>query len=129
VLKQYVEWNEFCLLAKSLAEKIKASSFHPETIHMVPRGGLVLGRLMTDLLNVKNLALTETFPTERRVLIVDEICDTGNTLLRITRGPLYRFCNIKTAVIHVKPWRKFNPDWWMVETSDWIVYPWEVFEE
>lgn len=67
------------------------------------------------------------------VLIIDEVCDTGNTLTLLT--DLLKLAGagvIKTAVLHYKPNKSqtdFVPDWHVQQTDDWIVYPWEVYED
>jgi uncharacterized protein len=69
---------------------------------------------------------------DRNLLVIDEVCDTGQTLaylkdyLAKSGAGLVRF-----GVLHYKPERSetgFKPDW-VVETTDaWIVYPWEPHE-
>lgn len=66
------------------------------------------------------------------ILIVEEVCDTGYTLsflvdyLKKAGAGL-----VRTGVMHYKPARNqtgFQPDWFIIETDQWIVYPWEISE-
>ena len=51
-------------------------------------------------------------------LVVDDICDTGETLKRSIAG--------FTATLHYKPTAVFTPDFYAKEVgSEWLVYPWE----
>lgn len=65
----------------------------------------------------------------QNLLVVDETCDTGLTLnhthqlLKLAGAGL-----VRTGVLHYKPHRSktgFTPDWWVIETDAWVVYPWE----
>jgi hypoxanthine phosphoribosyltransferase len=35
---------------------------------------------------------------------------------------------VKTAVLHIKPWTTFHPNYYVVVTSSWILYPWSRYE-
>ena len=48
-------WDEIYKIAKSTADKIKESGFHPDIIIAIARGGLVPARLLSDFLHVKDL--------------------------------------------------------------------------
>ena len=34
----------------------------------------------------------------------------------------------RTATMHMKPWTKHVPDYYVVKTEAWVVYPWELKE-
>lgn len=69
----------------------------------------------------------------RSILLFDEVCDTGNTLVenvRIMNDELHA-AQVLTAVLDYKPAlskTKFVPDVYVDITDKWIVYPWEVYE-
>jgi hypoxanthine phosphoribosyltransferase len=51
-------------------------------------------------------------------LVVDDICDTGETLKKSIA--------MYTATLHYKPTAGFTPDFYSKEVgTEWIVYPWE----
>jgi hypothetical protein len=69
----------------------------------------------------------------QRLLVIDEVCDTGHTL-RFLNDFLLNFgaAAVKTGVLHYKPTKNetgFVPDWYVEKTDKWIVYPWELHEE
>ncbi|MEM2128372.1 MAG: hypothetical protein QXN86_01770, partial [Candidatus Methanomethylicaceae archaeon] len=35
---------------------------------------------------------------------------------------------IRVATLHVKPWSKIKPDYFVESTANWILYPWEYRE-
>ncbi|MEM1753752.1 MAG: phosphoribosyltransferase family protein, partial [Candidatus Methanomethylicaceae archaeon] len=51
-----LNWRDIQFLTLNLAHKIIESNFIPDIIVGVARGGWVTARLLSDLLNVKNLA-------------------------------------------------------------------------
>ena len=98
---QPISWQDFHSLCKGLAEAI--FPFHPELILAVGRGGFYPGTLIAHILQTElypirisrrvNDRITYKTPQwlveppvivkERRVVIVDEICDSGETILMV----------------------------------------------
>lgn len=68
----------------------------------------------------------------KHVLVVEEMCDTGHTLAELTRWLKEAGASaVRTGVLHYKPRRSqtnFRPDWWVMETDKWVVYPSEQYE-
>ncbi len=65
----------------------------------------------------------------KNLLIIDEVCETGNTLVFLTdRLKQQGAALLRTGALHYKPSRsqtEFVPDWYVVKTDKWIHYPWE----
>lgn len=84
-------------------------------VHGVPRGGLVLAVCLSHRLGVPLLASPQP-----GCLVVDDVYETGLTL-----AP-YRQLEAIRVVVWIS---KAEPQWWqaveVVESSDWIVFPWE----
>lgn len=63
------------------------------------------------------------------LLIIEDVCDSGHTLTFLTT--LLQLAGaglVRTGVLHYKPTRSttgFQPDWWVTETDNWVVYPWD----
>jgi hypoxanthine phosphoribosyltransferase len=36
--------------------------------------------------------------------------------------------SLRIATIHLKPWSKIIPDYYVSTTDNWVVYPWEIRE-
>ncbi|MDP2767467.1 MAG: phosphoribosyltransferase [Candidatus Methanoperedens sp.] len=147
-----VSWEEAYRLAKILSRKIKSSGFEPDLVIGIARGGLVPARIVCDFLLQKDLAAIKVehwgiaatlgkakikFPlpidiSGKKILIVDDVADTGDTFSVIMdyikeKAP----SEVKTAVLHYKTCSTSVPDYW-VERQDewkWIIYPWAVYED
>ena len=134
----------------NLTMKMAADGIKPDIIVGISRGGLVVSRLLSDILGIndvqiigvnhykgigetkKEIKLTQDITTDisgKIVLLVDDVSDTGKSMkfaVKHLEGkkPLL----IVTATINYKPKSIFKPDYYMQETTDWIVYAWEWFE-
>jgi hypoxanthine phosphoribosyltransferase len=143
-------WNQIYKMLLSIAEKIRKDNFHPDVIVGVSRGGWPPARVLSDLLDNPNLAnvrvefylgvaetkgeptLTQPVSTtvlDKKVLVVDEVADTGKSLEIIKRHlEKEGSTEVRIATVYYKPWSIITPDYYAKETSRWIVFPWEVKE-
>jgi len=143
-------WNQIYYMLLNLAEKIRKDKFKAEVIVGVSRGGWPPARVLSDLLSNSNLAnvraefyvgVGETKSTPqltqpvsvhvalKKVLIVDEVADTGESLMLVKQHVLEQGASeVKIATIYYKPWSIVKPDYYEKETSCWIVFPWEIKE-
>jgi uncharacterized protein len=78
--------------------------------------------------------LTETLTPDDRLLVVDDVFDTGRTIEAVLNA-LWKVEGskrpglVRTAMPWYKPARnqtRFSPDYWLHETSDWLVFPHEL---
>jgi len=143
-------WDQIYFMLLDLADRIRKDRFEPDIIVGVSRGGWPPARVLSDLLGNPNLAnvraefylgvaetkvepsLTQPVSVEvagKGVLIVDEVADTGHSLKLVKEHIVEEGANeVKIATIYYKPWSIVRPDYYSKETSDWIVFPWEVKE-
>jgi hypoxanthine phosphoribosyltransferase len=145
-----LSWEHIEKACRTVSRKILRSNYKPDLCLAISRGGLIPARLMCDLLDLRDLAcvkieyysgIGKTLSEPRivhplnadvrnkRVLVVDDVADRGNTLI-LVRKNLEEAGAIETrlATLHSKPWSKVKPDYYARELRSWIVYPWEVFE-
>jgi len=144
------KWNQIYEMLLNLAEKIRKNNFKPDIIVGVSRGGWPPARVMSDLLNNPNLANVRTEfylgvaetkgePTltqpvsmkvaGKKVLVVDEVADTGKSLKLVKEHIIEKGATeVKIATVYCKPWSIVKPDYCERETSNWIVFPWEIKE-
>ena len=134
-----VDWPLFGELCRALALKV-AREYDPEIILGIAKAGVIPGVVMASILQreFSSMAVTrraaESMPVlvsgpppsirGRRVLIVDETCDSGHTLkLALNEVKALRPVEIRTAVsIKTGP---FLPDFFSFETEKFIVLPWD----
>ncbi len=140
-------WEQIYESLLNLANRIRENDFKADVIVGVSRGGWPPARIMSDLLENPELAnvraefylgvaktkgdpvitqLVSTSVTDKKVLIVDEVADTGKSL-RLVKSHLEEqgATEVKIMTIYYKPWSIVVPDWYAKETSCWIVFPWE----
>jgi hypothetical protein len=143
-------WNQIYDLLLDLADRIRKDGFKPDIIVGVSRGGWTPARVLSDLLSNPNLAnvraefyvgvaerkcepaLTQPISVAvagKRVLIVDEVADTGKTLKLVKEHIIEQGAvEARTATAYCKPRNIVKPDYCSKETGDWIIFPWEVKE-
>ena len=85
-----------------------------------------------DGVNKKFLSIESgvTFIDSRRILIVDDVTDTGDTLKKVIahcKDISIEGVDIKTLTLCCKPHADFVPDWYLHRVDDdmWINFPWE----
>jgi hypothetical protein len=143
-------WSQIYDMLLSQAQKILVQDYKADIVVGVSRGGLVPARILTDLLETPELAAiqisfyqdiaqpilephlkqTLAVPIEdKRVLLVDEIADTGGSL-KLAQTYLHQqgALETKTATLYLKPQSITIPDFYEKQTSAWVVFPWDTKE-
>lgn len=143
-------WNTIYDMLLDLADRIRKNGFKPDIIVGISRGGWPPARVLSDLLSNPNLAnvkaefylgvaetkgepcLTQPISMEvtgKRILIVDEVADTGKSLKLVKEHVIEQGATeAKIATVYYKPWSIVKPDYYSKQTSDWVVFPWEIKE-
>jgi hypoxanthine phosphoribosyltransferase len=142
-----LSWQDVYNLTLQLSERIVKSGFKPDIIVGIARGGWIPARILSDVLYMESLQnirieyytdvgvrgkepkITQPLSgslKDRKVLIVDEIADTGDSLSHaIEHAKSLGVHEQRSAVLHLKPNSRIVPDYAMAKTSSWVVYPWE----
>ncbi len=149
---EVMNWNSFYVLSKQVAKKINSSGYKPDLIIGLARGGWILARILCDLVGVKDLVslkvehwgVTATpngkaklkYPfnidlTGKRVLVVDDITDTGESMrIAVDYIKSLNPSEIKTATLRHITGSKFEPDYFSEEmTWRWVIFPWNFTED
>ena len=146
----HATWQDIQRLCEEVAERVRRSGFVPDIIVAVARGGFPPARIISDILDVRRVAsitieyykaVKETksepkivFPLNadvrgKRVLIVDDVADTGHSLLAAKEHVEKAGASeVRVATLHYKPWSVLKPDYYALETDAWIIYAWERWE-
>jgi len=145
----HVEWPLFGELSRALALKV-AREYDPEVVVGVATAGVVPGAVIAAMLGCEfhSIMVSRKFRAEtvrqtpavfgaapgevrgRRVLIVDETCDSGETLrLAVASIVNAGATEVRTAVAFRTG--SYEPDFHALATASTIVLPWdrEVIEE
>lgn len=138
-------FDEFESDVKVLAKRVQAE-FMPEVILAVARGGLTLGHFLAMRLNNRRLFVLNSIHYDdtqrldelqifnvpdlsefRKVLIVDDMIDSGETMSAIKSLLQGKFpqCEFKVATIFYKQNVLFKPDFTLKEAKEWIEFFWE----
>ncbi len=147
VEKEILTWERFGTCCRELARQIADSGFEPEVLIAVARGGMLpggglsyaLGVKLTDAINVEFYTdVHETLPDPvllapmldtdsikgKRVLVVDDVVDSGRTLALVLDLLTNVGAQPRSAVVYAKPTTVVEPDYVWARTDKWIVFPW-----
>jgi len=143
-----IKWPDYHLHAQKLAAAIMNHSGQFDEIIAISRGGLTLGRLLSDLLQLPmatfavqsytdiqksgELSVTQELVEPiggKKILLVDDVSDTGRTLKRaVSYLKKFKPKEITTVTMYYKPQSVFRPDYYVAQTTDWIIFPYEPTE-
>jgi hypoxanthine phosphoribosyltransferase len=118
--KIYLTWGDIEHLVDVLANEITTKQPQIDSIMGLPRGGLIPAVMLSH-----RLKLPLVFEPTVKTLIVDDICDSGETFMdMLEKHPFNAF-----ASLHYKPHTsKIIPTCYGNEffSNAWLVYPWEI---
>lgn len=119
-------WEEYIKDLEILTEKVKKSNANFDFIIGIPRGGLIPATYISHQLEIP-LIVDDiyTLITPIKLLVIDDISDTGHTLER------YKKNNVTIATLHIKTGTEVIPDFYVREfpKTTWIKYPYEKEED
>ena len=142
----FYSYDEFAIDAKKMAKQIK-DEFDPEVILAVARGGLTFGHSLAVALENRNLFTLNSIHYEdtnkldtiqifnvpdlskyTKILLVDDIIDSGESMVEIKRELLKRYPNldIKIATVFYKEKALLLPEFKVKEAHDWIEFFWDI---
>lgn len=144
--REILTWERFGDASRELAAAV-AEAGRPDAILAVARGGLLVAGALAYALEIKALSLVNvelyTGVDERlddplvlppalelghlrgaRLLIADDVADTGTTLDLVSRMCAPHVAEVRTAVLYRKPRSTAHCDHVWRETELWIDFPW-----
>lgn len=145
--REILGWDEFGDAARSLAVDVLGSGYRPDLVIAIARGGLLLAGAIAYALGTKQCGsinvefytgVDERLPepvlhppmldvpavTGKRVLLVDDVSDSGRTLAKVVDLLADAGAEVRSATLYVKPRTVLVPDYVYRETPHWIVFPW-----
>ena len=145
--REVLGWLEFGEAARHLASDVVAADFTPDVVVAVARGGLVLAGTIAYALDTKmcgsinvefytgvDARLPEPVllpPTldapslaGKRVLVVDDVSDSGRTLALVVDIIRSAGADVRSACLYSKPGTVLEPDHVWRRVDGWITFPW-----
>lgn len=134
-----VDWAFFGEICRALALRV-ARDYQPEVVLGVAKAGVIPGVVVASILQCEFASMSVTRPREgqapvlvagppgtivgRRVLVVDETCDTGATLrLALSEVRAKHPAQVRSAVSFKTG--DYTPDYHAFETDSFIILPWD----
>ncbi len=142
--KIYYSYNEFKQDLKTLTQKIDQEF---DTIIPIARGGLTIAQMLAEYYDIREVYSINTIGYEdtkkldkvkvfnipnlkysKKVLIVDDIVDSGDTLVEVLKvlNKNYPDITFFTASIFYKKSAKITPTWYIKEAKEWIDFFWSI---
>ncbi len=146
-----MSWDDLGLGSRELARAIHDDGYRPDMVLAIARGGLLVAGAIAYALGVKNtftmnvefytgvderLELPMLLPPvpdlvdfeETRVLIADDVADTGATLALVQEFCAGKVAEVRCAVLYEKPRSTVRCEYVWRRTDRWITFPWSADE-
>jgi len=135
-----VDWPLFGELCRVLALKV-FREYDPEVVIGIAKAGVIPGAVVASILqrDFASIAITRDVPgaapaviagpprlvTGKRVLVVDETCESGSTMkLALAAVRDLKPAEVKTAVSFKTG--TYKPDFYALENENFIILPWDL---
>jgi hypoxanthine phosphoribosyltransferase len=145
--REVLDWPRFGEATRQLAQLIADDGFVPDVVVAIARGGMLLAGGLAYALGVKSCgALNVEFYTGlgqrlpdpvllppmldevslrgKRVLLVDDVSDSGRTLAMVVQLLEATGAEVRTVVLYTKPGTVHEPHYTWRRTPLWITFPW-----
>ncbi len=143
--RYYYPYEEFVQDIKRLHQLLK--EYEHDTLLAIARGGLTMGHFLANAMDTRRLFILNSIhyagtkklkslevfnipdlSDAKKVLILDDIADSGETLVAVLERLSERYPNLRfnIATLFYKPNSLFRPDFTLKETTAWIDFFWEV---
>ena len=130
-----MEWDEFDEQMRELQAKI---DFTPDLIVGIARGGVIPATLLAKRLNVKDMFLLKLEKkgesavsayltvdiSGKNVLLVEDMLETGRSLIGGKRFLEARGAMVRTACLYTMPKSEIRPDYFLRQVSEVAQFPW-----
>ena len=145
--REHMTWDELGEAARALAEQVAGDGYRPDIVLGIARGGLLVAGAIAYALGIKNTyTMNVEFYTgvderldapmilppvpdlvdlaEARVLIADDVADTGRTLALVKEFCAGKVAEVRCAVLYEKSPSIVRCEYVWRRTDRWIVFPW-----
>ena len=145
--REILTWDLLGSASRELAQLVADDGYVPEMILSIARGGLLVGGALGYALGVKNVytmnvefytGVDERLEVPRilppapdfvdlenaRILIADDVADTGHTLESVEEFCAGKVGEVRVAVLYEKSRSLVKCDYVWRRTDRWINFPW-----
>ena len=145
--RERMSWTQLGEASRELARTIVDDGYEPDLILGIARGGLLVAGALSYAIGVKNTftmnvefytGVDERLPVpmilppvpalvdlqDARMLIADDVADTGQTLALVKGFCAGQVGEVRTAVLYEKPRSIVTCDYVWRRTELWIDFPW-----
>ncbi|CAN5848890.1 phosphoribosyltransferase [soil metagenome] len=145
--REIMGWDAFGVASREIAEMVVDDGYEPDMILSIARGGLLIGAALGYALAIKNVysmnvefytGVDERLEVPRilppapdfvdlghaRILIADDVADTGHTLRSVHEFCEGQVAEVRSAVLYEKPHSVVRCDYVWRRTDLWINFPW-----
>jgi len=147
VRREIFDWETFGSASRELASAVVADGYRPDLLLAIARGGLLPAGAMSYALGMKNCCVInvefytgvdERLPvpvvlppvlnpvdvTGLKVLVADDVADSGRTLELVRKVVDEHVAEVRTVVLYQKPQSVIDADFVWRRTDRWINFPW-----
>ena len=145
--REILDWTTYGIAIRELAQQVADDGFRPDMILAIARGGLFCAGSLGYALSVKNLYvmnlefytgvdsrldvpvmlppyMDKVDLTDAKVLVADDVADTGHTLKAVFDFTKDVVAETRTAVLYEKSHSLVKCDYVWKHTDQWINFPW-----
>ena len=145
--REVLTWDAFGVAGRQLAQQVLDSGYQTDVVIAIARGGMLLAGSISYALGVKSCGalnvefytgvdtrlpepvilppmLDEASLVGKRVLLVDDVSDSGRTLALVVQLLTASGAEVRTAVLYTKPKTVHEPEYTWRRTDRWITFPW-----
>ncbi|MEU8708158.1 MULTISPECIES: phosphoribosyltransferase [unclassified Streptomyces] len=148
-MRENLTYDAFGHAVRELAQSVADDGYEPDVVLSIARGGVFVAGGLAYALDCKNIHLvnvefytgvgtTLEMPvmlapvpnaidfTRKKVLIADDVADTGKTLKLVRDFCIDHVAEVRSAVIYEKPHSLVKCEYVWKKTDQWINFPWSV---
>jgi uncharacterized protein len=137
---EQLSWTKITQEIKQLGSQIKISSFAPDIIIAIPRGGVIPGIILCSILEAKEFALITVKKNkdkrhvifsdnasfrDKKILLVEDFLETGISLTSAVNYLETRHAYVKTASLYQSKTSEIKPNY-CISIRNKPKFPWEI---
>jgi len=134
-----MDWKKFDTEIRTLGKHIAKTGWSPDAVVGVVRGGVIPATVLANIFNVRKFYVikvghvgedrrVKTFEPnmfEKKVLLVEDMIETGKSLKAAKELLESKGAEVKTACLYTMPKSEIVPDFSLKVMKEVVLFPWE----